>query len=82
MAFRLNQKHLEKPEGAVRRGKRTIAKEKLYKHIHRKITDIRPHFNIGITTGTDGDSFNRFNHSYRHWLFIPKNKEMKKSRKN
>lgn len=37
MQFRLNDMHLEKAPGSNRRGKRTIAKEKLYKHINRKI---------------------------------------------
>ncbi|AFR35970.1 DUF3800 domain-containing protein [Riemerella anatipestifer] len=73
IAFRLNDMHKEKPVGSRRRGKRTIAKEKLYKHINKKIREIRPNFNIGITTGTDGDLLNRFLHPYRHWLFIPKN---------
>ncbi|MDQ6764098.1 MAG: DUF3800 domain-containing protein [Bacteroidota bacterium] len=36
MSFRLNDQHKEKPEGSLRRGKRTIAKEKLYKHINKK----------------------------------------------
>ena len=48
-----------------------IAKEKLYKHINKKIREIRPNFNIGISTGIDGDRQNRFIHAYRHWLFIP-----------
>ena len=71
MAFRLNNLHKEIPIGEKRRGKRTIAKEKLYKFIHKKICEIRPNFNIGITTGIDGDIYNRFLHPYRHWLFIP-----------
>jgi hypothetical protein len=33
MAFRLNNMHLIKPEGSRTRGKRTISKEKLYRHI-------------------------------------------------
>lgn len=73
MAFRLNDMHREKIPGTNRRGKRTIAKEKLYKYINKKIREIRPNFNIGITTGVDGDYLNRFLHPYRHWLFIPKN---------
>lgn len=73
MAFRLNDMHKEKNVETNRRGKRTIAKEKLYKHINRKIREMRPNFNIGITTGVDGDYLNRFLHPYRHWLFIPKN---------
>jgi hypothetical protein len=54
-----------------RRGKRTIAKERLYKHINKKICEIRPRFNVGITTGLDGDTRNKLLHPYRHWLFIP-----------
>lgn len=71
MAFRLNDMHKEKRPETNRRGKRTIAKEKLYKHINKKIREIRPNFNIGISTGIDGDIQNRFTHAYRHWLFIP-----------
>ena len=74
MAFRLNDLHKEIPEGAKRRGKRTIAKEKLYKHINKKIRETRTNFNIGITTGIDGDYQNIFFHPYRHWLFIPSSK--------
>ena len=71
MAFRLNDMHKEKRPDTNRRGKRTIAKEKLYKHINKKIREIRSNFNIGISTGIDGDHQNRFIHAYRHWLFIP-----------
>jgi hypothetical protein len=71
MTFRLNNKHLEKPEGSVRRGKRTIAKEKLYNHIRKEIQTIRPNFNIGISTGSDGDPANKWRHAYRHWAFVP-----------
>ncbi|MEC5395322.1 hypothetical protein [Bergeyella sp. RCAD1439] len=70
MSFRLNDMHKEKLQGQSRRGKRTIAKEKLYKHINSLIREIRPNFNIGISTGIDGDALNRFSHPYRHWLFI------------
>lgn len=75
MAFRLNNKHQVKPEGQLRRGKRTIAKEKLYKHISAKIRQIYPHFNIGESTGIQGDLANRWRHPYRHWKLIPKNHE-------
>ena len=37
MAFRLNDKHKIKPPGQRTRGKRTIAKERLYKHISQRI---------------------------------------------
>lgn len=73
MQFRLNDKHKRKPKGKWRRGKRTIAKEKLYKLINKRIRKIYSNFNIGITTGIDGDRRNYWNHPYRHWLFIPSN---------
>ncbi len=60
MAFRLNDKHLVKPPGQVRRGKRTIAKEKLYKHILGRIRQLYPNFNIGESTGMQGDRANRW----------------------
>jgi hypothetical protein len=69
MSFRLNNKHKAIPGGKRRRGKRTVAKEKLYKHILRQIETIRPHFNIGISTGQNGDPANRWHHPYRHWNF-------------
>lgn len=69
--FRLNDKHKVKRPGKRTRGKRTIAKEKLYKHINNRIRSIFPNFNIGISTGTHGDPTNRWNHAYRHWLLIP-----------
>jgi hypothetical protein len=69
--FRLNEKHKEIPEGKKRRGKRTRAKEALYKYINRRIRDIYPGFNIGITTGISTVK-DRWNHPYRHWKFEPK----------
>ena len=69
MQFRLNDKHLEKPSGQRRRGKKTIAKEKLYKHINKLIREIYPNFNIGISTG--GNLYERWEHPYRHWNFTP-----------
>ena len=33
----------------------------------------KPNFNVGITTGLDGDWPNRWHHPYRHWLFVPRN---------
>ena len=71
MAFRLNDMHKEKPVGQLKRGKRTVAKEKVYQHINKLIREIRPNFNIGMTTGIDGNVANRLAHSYRHWLFVP-----------
>lgn len=71
MCFRLNDLHKEKPQGQRRRGKRTVAKEKLYNHINKRIRDIYPNFNIGASTGIQGDPANRWLHPYRHWKFIP-----------
>ncbi|BCJ87503.1 hypothetical protein skT53_24880 [Effusibacillus dendaii] len=51
-------------------GKRTIAKEKLYKHINKRIREIYPNFNIGISAGTK-NIHDRWLHPYRHWLFVP-----------
>jgi hypothetical protein len=56
------------------RQERTLAKEKLYKHINKKIRETRANFNIVITTGIDGNYQNVFFHPYRHWLFIPSSK--------
>ena len=72
MQFRLNDKHKEIPHGAKRRGKRTVAKEKAYKRINQRIRNIYPNFNIGMSTGVKNDPANRWLHSYRHWLFVPK----------
>jgi len=71
MAFRLNKMHLQKPPNAKNRGKRTLAKEKVYKHILQKIKEVYPNFNIGITTGTQGNLANLWEHPYRHWRFLP-----------
>ena len=69
--FRLNDKHCEKPTGKYYRGKRTIAKERLYKHINKKIRELYPNFNIGISTGVQGKLSNTWAQPYRHWLFVP-----------
>jgi hypothetical protein len=69
MAFRLNDKHKEVPPGQKRRGKRTVAKEKLYKTILKEIRRIKPGFNIGISTGMPPEQ--RWMAPYRHWRFVP-----------
>lgn len=76
MWFRLNDQHLEKISGTRVRGKRTRAKEKLYKHINKRIRKIRPGFNIGVTTSDDGNPENRWQQPYRHWVFTPSNHEV------
>lgn len=72
MNFKLNGWDRVIPEGKRRRGKRTVAKDNLYKHILKRIRTIYPGFNPGISTGLGGDVRNRWLHSYRHWLFVPK----------
>jgi hypothetical protein len=76
MCFRLNDKHLEKLPGRRRRGKRTVAKEKLYKFLLSRIRQIYPGFNIGESTGKGGDWSSLWTHPYRHWKFIPKDHEI------
>jgi hypothetical protein len=71
MSFRLNDKHKEKPTGSRTRGKRTIAKEKLYKFILAEIRKTHPGFNAGISTGGQSDRQVRLNSPYLHWCFKP-----------
>jgi len=73
MAFRLNEKHKDKPDGSRVRGKRTVAKEKLYKYILAEICKLAGNFNIGISTGTRGDLSSLWKDSYRHWQFTARN---------
>lgn len=72
MYFRLNDLHKEKPAGERLRGKRTIAKEKLYKHINKRICELLPSFNIGISTGPRGYDNATWALPYSHWKFKPK----------
>lgn len=72
MQFRLNELHKVKPAGSRYRGKRTRAKERVYKFINEKIREIYPGFNIGISTGEAGGRGDRWNHPYRHWCFVPR----------
>ena len=71
MYFRLNKLHLVIPPGQKRRGKKTKAKERLYNHISKRIREIYPGFNCGANTGKD-EFEDLWYHSYRHWLFRPK----------
>ena len=76
MQCRLNDLHLEKPVGEKRRGKRTIAKEKLYKHIYQQICLIHPYFNVGISTGARDYKNPHWESPYEHWLFEHKKSEL------
>lgn len=73
MNFKLNNMDKEKMPDSNRRGKRTIAKEKLYKNILRNIKTIYPNFNIGVSTSSRGDFTNNWKDPYRHWCFKSKN---------
>lgn len=75
MAFRLNHKHKAIPPGQKRRGKRTVAKEALYKTIYGEICRTKPRFNIGISTGTPGGPVDRWSAPYLHWRFVPSVRE-------
>lgn len=70
ICFRLNNKHKIKDVNTGKRGVRTIMKERLYKYIRAKICEMRPNFNIGISTGITGLK-DRWYHPYRHWDFHP-----------
>jgi len=71
--FRLNDKHKVKPAGQRTRGKRTLAKEKLYKFILREIKRVtgKEGFNIGISTGVADGREARWSEPYLHWRFVP-----------
>lgn len=73
MAFRLNDLHKAIPPGKRRRGKRTVAKEKLYRAIRGEIETLYPRFNIGISTGSEHPRYDdRWSAPYRHWKFVPR----------
>ena len=73
MSFKLNQKHKRKPNDSYKRGKRTIAKENLYRHIYQLINSLCPKFNIGVSTGLREGRLSAWKMPYRHWEFKPKN---------
>jgi len=75
MAFRLNQKHKEIPEGKRQLGRRTVAKETLYKHVLSHIKDMYPNFDIGKSTSMENEE-DTWLYEYRHWRFLPKNHEI------
>jgi hypothetical protein len=74
ISFRLNGKHKAIPAGKKRRGKRTLAKERLYKFILGQIKRVtgKDSFNIGITTGLTSGIEGRWTEAYLHWRFVPK----------
>lgn len=70
ICFRLNNKHKIIDSLTGKRGNRTIAKEKLYKHINERIRKLKPGFNIGESTGIKNIE-DRWNYPYLHWSFKP-----------
>ena len=80
IAFRLNDRHKAKIPGSRRRGKKTVAKEQLYKTVLSEIRKLRPGFNVGITTGLGGDQSRLWHDSYRHWCFKGKDTKYNKKR--
>ena len=79
MNFKLNNLDKQKLPNSNRRGKRTIAKEKLYKCISKNIRSIYPNFNIGVSTSSRGDFTNNWKDPYRHWSFKSNNSEFDSS---
>lgn len=78
--FKLNEENKVKQSDTNRRGRKTIAKESLYKHINKCIREIYPNFNIGVSTGMHGDYSVLWSHPYRHWEFISSNYEIDESK--
>lgn len=75
MSFRLNNMHLEKPEGQRLCGKRTIAKGRLYKLILAEIRAMHTNFNVGMSTGKPDGLSALWTERYRHWCFETRNSE-------
>lgn len=70
--FKLNNKHRElTARNGTRRGSRTKAKERVYKHLKARIQDIYPRFNVGANTGFHAEDC-YWTDPYRHWLFKPR----------
>lgn len=76
MQSRLNEKHTRPQPPAKRRGKRTLAKAKVYDTIKERVWKLYPNFNVGVSTATHDGVQMRFHHPYRHWLFVPSNAEV------
>ena len=60
------------------RGKRTKAKEKVYKAILQEIRKIHKNFNVGISTGVMNTAEGRWKTSYAHWNFKAKDADFQK----
>lgn len=72
IAFMLNKKNEVVPEGAVNRGSRTVAKEKLFFHILRLIEETDGVEFFDISTSTPIQSLeDLWKMPYLHWKLIP-----------
>jgi hypothetical protein len=80
MQSRLNEKHTKPQPPARKRSKRARAKERVYAVIKNRIQAIYPNFNVGVSTATWDGLHERFEHPYRHWLFVPNNASIDPSR--
>lgn len=78
MAFRLNDRHLEKPERQWTRGKKSIVKERLYKHTLDEIRKINKALAFDPKNSTSGISGETWTMPYRNWKFRPKQKKHSK----
>lgn len=79
MSSKLNGKLSAIPAGKRRRGKRTVAKEKLYKVVNEEIRKIYPNFNVGVGTACHYGPSDRWTQPYRHWLFMPRSYVMNRN---
>jgi hypothetical protein len=78
--FRLNEHHKAIQKGKKRRGKRTRAKERVYRAINKRLREIYSGFNIGVTTGQPDGNISRWRQQYRHWCFKPYQSVMDRTR--
>lgn len=79
MAFRMNEQNLVKPLGKRNRGKRTIAKDRLYKHIYGEIAAMYAEKGVMSYDPKNGNHYrnfpnDRWTDAYRNWRFEPSNK--------
>lgn len=77
MAFRMNDMHLVKPPRKRIRGKRTIAKHRLYLHILDEIRTLYAAKGVHNYDPKNGKHYTNYPHdrwtdAYRNWLFKPK----------
>jgi hypothetical protein len=78
VCFYLNNKHKEIPQEKEHGSRRTRAKEKAYKHINKRIREMRKGFNMGRSTGISSRQ-DHWMHNYRHWKFTPTEFEVDKA---